>query len=244
MQLSVPSMKTEAPIILIVDDQINNIQVLAPFLEAHDYSISYALNASETLQRLNAIQPDLILLDLFMPDISGLELCRQIKANPHYQDIPIIFLTASHDEEHIIAAFDKGAADYVMKPFNTHELLARAETHIQLRRQTIQLRQAKTKLDTIVTHIDDGLLVIDESGIIQFANPAAAQMFEKPLDVLVGHEIGEPIIDRKLTEIGIVRLNGEPGIAEISVGSATWEDKPAYVVCLRDISDRRELAEN
>ncbi len=242
MQLSVPSMMTEAPIILIVDDQIDNIQVLALFLELQGYSISYALNAKETLQRLSAIQPDLILLDLFMPDINGLELCQQIKSNPNYQDIPIIFQTASRDEQHIMDAFEKGAADYVMKPFNTKELLARVETHIKLRRQTIELRQMRNQLDAIVTHVQDGILVINAAGIIQFANPSAFQMFDKPLDSLVGYPLGQLIIDPKLTQINILRLNGKSGIAEITVNSTTWDDQSASIVCLRDISDRCDRA--
>lgn len=241
-QLSTSSLTiAKTPIILIVDDQISNIQVLALFLETQGYSVSYALNAEEALQRLQAIHPDLILLDLFMPDVNGLELCKQIKANPDSQDIPIIFLTASHDEQHIIAAFEQGAADYVMKPFKAQEVVARASFHIKLRQQTIELRQAKDKLDTIVTHVQDGLLVIDKAGIIQFANPAAAQMFNQPIDSLLGHHLGQPIVERKLTQIDILRLNGQPGIAEITVGLATWEDQPVSVVCLRDISDRRDM---
>lgn len=232
---------TNAPVILIIDDQIDNIQVLALFLETSGYSVSYALNATEVFKRLNAIQPDLILLDLFMPEVNGLELCQQIKANPKYQDIPIIFLTASRDEDHIISAFKKGAADYVMKPFNTRELLARAATHIKLRQQTIELEQANNKLDTIVTHIQDGLLVVNDIGIIQFANPAAAQMFDKPLDSLLGQLLGKPIVDQKLTQINILRLNGQPGIAEITVGSGLWNDHPVSIICLRDISDRRDM---
>lgn len=238
MQLSVSPVIAETPIILIVDDQIDNIQVLALFLETHGYSISYALNAKEALQRLNAIQPDLILLDLFMPEIDGLELCKQIKAEPKHQDIPIIFLTASHDDTHILSAFGRGAADYVMKPFNTEEILARAATHIQLRRQTIELKQERNKLETIVTYIQDGLLVVNEAGIIQFANPAAAQMFERPLDSLVGYPLGQPIVEQKLTQIDILRLNGKPGVAEITVGSGTWNDHAVAIVCLRDVSDR------
>lgn len=226
------------PIILIVDDQIDNIQVLALFLETQGYSVSYALNAQETLKRLQAIQPDLILLDLFMPGVNGLELCKQIKANPNSQDIPIIFLTASHDQQHIVSAFEQGAADYVMKPFTAQEAVARISLQIKLRRQTIELKQAKDKLTTIVTHVQDGLLVIDSDGIIQFANPAVAQMFDRPIDSLLGYPVGLPIVDRKLTQIDIVRLNGQPGIAEITVGSALWGDSPSSIVCLRDISDR------
>lgn len=226
------------PIILIIDDQIDNVKILTLFLEAHGYSVAYALNAKEAMQRLAVIQPDLILLDLFMPEITGLELCQQIKENINYQDIPVIFLTASHEQQHVVSAFEQGAADYVTKPFSSQEILARASLHIQLRQKTIALQQAKHKLDTIMTHVQDGILVIDAEGLIQFANPAAAQMFNQSLESLIGYQLGQPMVDQKLTQIDILRLNGQPGMAEITVGAATWDNQQAFVVCLRDISDR------
>ncbi|MBE9103278.1 response regulator [Vacuolonema iberomarrocanum] len=231
------------PTILIVDDQIDNIQVLTLFLETQGYSVTYALSAKDTLQRLNAIQPDLILLDLFMPDINGLELCKQIKEKPTCHDIPVIFLTASHDERHVITAFEQGAADYMTKPFNAKEVLARAKTHIKLRQKTIELQQAKEQLNIIVTHVQDGLIVIDKTGVIQFVNPAAAQMFKQPVDLLLGEDIGQPLVERHLTQIEILRLNGEVGIAEITVAQTTWNNQPASIICLRDISDRQATEE-
>lgn len=226
------------PTILIVDDQIDNIQVLALFLETQDYSVTYALNANDALKRLSALHPDLILLDLFMPEVNGLELCQQIKSAPAHHDIPIIFLTASHDEQHLVDAFEHGAADYMTKPFNAKEVLARVTTQLKLRQQTIEIRQAKEKLDTIVNNVQDGILVVDQEGTIQFANPAAAHMFEQPIARLVGHEIGQPMVAKDVTQLDILRRNGERGIAEITVASAQWSDLPASIVCLRDISDR------
>lgn len=231
------------PKILIVDDKIDNVRVLALLLETQGYSITFALNAQDALKRLDIIQPDLILLDLFMPDMNGLELCEHIKATPNLQDIPIIFLTASHDEQHVVQAFEQGAADYMTKPFHAREVLTRASIHIQLRRQTIQLRQAREHLNTIVTHVQDGLLVLDQQGKIQFANPAAAHMFKRQIDTLVDHQLGLPIVENHLTQIEILRLNGETGIAEITVAPAIWDDQPASIVCLRDTSDRLALAD-
>ncbi|MEY3866778.1 MAG: hypothetical protein RLZZ338_669 [Cyanobacteriota bacterium] len=229
------------PTILIVDDLIDNIQVLALFLECHGYSITYALNAQEALERLNVIHPDLILLDLFMPNVNGLQLCEKIKENADYQDIPILFLTASHEHQHIISAFEKGAEDYVMKPFNTKEVLARIATHIKLKRQTIELKNVKNKFETIVTHVLDGLLVINKDGIILFANPSVCQMFDKTINSLLGHSLGIPIIEKKVTQIEILRLNGKPGIAEITAAQAQWDNQPVSIVCLRDISDRADI---
>jgi CheY-like chemotaxis protein len=238
--METPHVTKQNPTILIVDDQIDNIQVLGIALEMQGYSITYALSGKETLQRLQAIQPDLILLDLFMPGMDGLQVCEQIKTHPQYQDIPILFLSASHDEDHLINAFEKGAADYVTKPFRTMELLARVQTHIKVRRQALEIKRTKDKLDTIVTHIQDGILVVDSEGVIKFANPASARMFDQPLSKLIGSQLGKPIVEKRITEIDIIKPNGELGPAEITVAEAEWEDEPVAIVsiiCLRDVSN-------
>lgn len=221
-------------VILIVDDQIDNIEVLATALELQGYSITFALSGQEALERLEAIEIDLILLDLFMPDMDGLQVCDQIKANPKYTEIPVLFLTASHEEEHLIEAFNKGAADYVTKPFKAAEIVARVKTHIELRQKSRELKRTKDKLDTIITYMQDGIIVVDNYGIIKFANPATAQMFAQPLSNLLGHPLGLPIVTQKLTTIDIVRLDGTLGTAEITVGEAHWDDQPVSIICLRD----------
>ena len=227
--------------ILIVDDLIQNIQVLGRTLETQGYSITYALSGKDALQRLQAIQPDLILLDLLMPEMSGLEVCEQIKKNPSYHHIPILFLTASHEEEHLIEAFEKGAADYVTKPFRATELLARVQTHIQLKRQTRQLQQSENKLNTIVTHIKDGILIVDEAGVVKFANPAAAQMFDRQLSDLINHELGLPIVVGKVAELDIIRSRGILGRAEITVGKTEWLEQKVSIVSMRDVSERNQI---
>lgn len=225
------------PSILIIDDQIETVQNIATLLENHEYQVSCAFNGQEALQRLSAKQPDLILLDLFMPDMNGLELCGQIKANVQYQEIPILFLTASHDTEHILQAFEKGSVDYVMKPFDERELLMRVKTHVNLRRQTLEIQRLNQKFDTIITNVQDGLLVIDKEGIIQFANPASIHMFNQTQSDLIGHHLGVPIVEEHMTQIEILRLNNTYGLAEITVAEAQWEGQDASVVCLRDVTD-------
>lgn len=145
---------------------------------------------------------------------------------------------ASHNEQHIVSAFEYGAADYVMKPFNAQEVLARAATHIQLRQKTIALKQAQQQLETIVSYMQDGLLVVDQAGLIQFANPAAAHMVKQPLEPLVGQQLGLPVVEKRTTQIEILRLNGAVGVAKITVAQAKWKEQPAAIVCLRAISDR------
>ncbi|MEA5534112.1 diguanylate cyclase domain-containing protein [Crocosphaera sp. XPORK-15E] len=120
-------------LLLIVDDVSANLKVLHGILSLEGYQISFANNGKQALERVENIEPDLILLDLMMPEIDGFEVAEILAKNPKYQDIPIIFLTASQEKEHLTQAFEKGAVDYITKPFNKQELLARIKTHLQLK---------------------------------------------------------------------------------------------------------------
>jgi len=120
-------------VILVVDDVLQNIQVVVTMLREAGYSIMPATSGMAALQRVENKRPDLILLDLMMPDMDGLEVCRRLKAEPATADIPIIFLTASNEMNHLVQGLEAGAVDYVTKPFNPPELLARVRTHLELK---------------------------------------------------------------------------------------------------------------
>ncbi len=132
-----PSPPTNTPpqdsLILVVDDLQQNIQVVGTMLREAGYSIMPATNGTAALQRVQKKLPDLILLDLMMPEMDGLEVCRRLKADPVTQPIPIIFLTASNEMSHLVQGLAAGAVDYVTKPFNPPELLARVRTHLELK---------------------------------------------------------------------------------------------------------------
>ena len=123
--------------ILIVDDTPANIQILTGILKEKGYQLSIATNGKQALEVLERVRPDLILLDVMMPEMDGFETCRHVKNSESLRDIPIIFLTAKADTVDIVQGFEIGAVDYVPKPFQPHELLARIHTHLtmdQLRR--------------------------------------------------------------------------------------------------------------
>jgi len=116
--------------ILIVDDTPANIQALAGILKEKGYQLSVATDGRQALDVLEKVRPDLILLDVLMPVLDGFETCRRLKASPAWHDIPVIFLTAKTDTADLVTGFEAGAVDYVAKPFNAHELLARIGTHL------------------------------------------------------------------------------------------------------------------
>ncbi|RLD61247.1 MAG: hypothetical protein DRI95_14465 [Bacteroidetes bacterium] len=127
--------------ILIVDDILQNIQIIGKILSDTNYNVSYATNGVSTFEKVNNINFDLILLDIMMPEMDGFEVCRLLKQNEKSKDIPVIFLTAKTDEKSIIQGFLAGGQDYVRKPFQSQDLLARIKTHLKLKSQSDKLKK-------------------------------------------------------------------------------------------------------
>lgn len=119
--------------VLIVDDVGKNIQVVANLLKDEQYHLSYAMSGEQALEVLRDKIYDLVLLDIMMPGLNGFETCKKIKRLPNYSETPVIFLTARDDHDSIVEGFESGGQDYVTKPFNTSELIARVRTHLKLR---------------------------------------------------------------------------------------------------------------
>ncbi|HHO76700.1 MAG TPA: response regulator [Deltaproteobacteria bacterium] len=119
--------------ILIVDDEPANIKVLGEML-MYDYQISFASSGPEAIELVKANHPDLLLLDIVMPDMDGYSVCRQLKDDESTEKIPVIFITAKNSEEDEKRGFDLGAVDYITKPFNISLVQARVKTHMELKR--------------------------------------------------------------------------------------------------------------
>jgi len=135
--------------ILIVDDTPANVQILTALLKDKGYQLSVTTNGQQALDALERIRPDLILLDVMMPVLDGFETCRRLKNAPAWREIPVIFLTSKSDTTDIVAGFELGAVDYVAKPFNAHELLARINTHLtidHLRRSLAEAHQREMQM--------------------------------------------------------------------------------------------------
>lgn len=127
--------------ILIVDDMSRNIDLLKMILSREGFQIHVAKNGIKALEVANAVVPNLILLDVVMPQMDGFETCQKLKASPETKEIPVIFLTGRTDSDDVVKGFELGAVDYVTKPFKAEELLARAYTHLELKRKEKRLLQ-------------------------------------------------------------------------------------------------------
>jgi two-component system sensor histidine kinase/response regulator len=154
-ELGNPSVTGAKPRVLVVDDVMQNLQVVGTMLRNEGYDVLPAASGAQALERVRVRTPDLILLDLMMPEMDGLEVCQRLKADPSTRRIPVIFLTASNEMEHLVKGFEVGAVDYVTKPFNGAELLARVRTHLELKHARERLREMneeKNEFMGIVAH--------------------------------------------------------------------------------------------
>ena len=147
--------ETNTGCLLVVDDKESNIQVVGASLGKLGFEILPATGGAQAFQRLAVRRPDLILLDLLMPELNGFEVCRKIGENPDWAEIPILFLSSADDKGLIVRALESGGVDYITEPFNDAELVTRVRTHLALKRardDLNQLAEDRDELLGILTH--------------------------------------------------------------------------------------------
>jgi diguanylate cyclase (GGDEF)-like protein/PAS domain S-box-containing protein len=204
---------TPPPAILVVDDNSANLAVLVDHLELHGYEVMVALGGQEALDRVQYARPDLILLDVMMPGLDGFETCRRLKKQAFSRDVPVIFMTALTDVASKVDGFTAGGVDFITKPFQVEELVARVKTHLALRRTQVELQAQKSALETEVSarraaetllqdselrhrrlfeSAGDGILVIDlEAGVILDLNDQCAQLFGMDAEAACGRGLDD-----------------------------------------------------
>ncbi|MEW5959512.1 MAG: PAS domain-containing protein, partial [Chloroflexota bacterium] len=188
----------QAQTILIIEDDPVNLGIIVDYLESYGFKIAIARDGSSGLKRAGYVQPDLILLDVMMPGIDGFETCRRLKADEQTKNIPVIFMTALTAIEDIITGFEVGAVDYITKPFQVAEVLARLKTHLalchlqkQLETQNVQLQQEMAErqrieealtaernlLRTLIDNLPDYIFVKDTGSRFMLANTTTTRRF-------------------------------------------------------------------
>ena len=172
--------KKAKDLILVVDDQPNNLKLIANVL-GQEYSLSIANSGINALKMLENGVPDLILLDVMMPEMDGFEVCKKIKENENTKNIPIIFLTAKSDIDDIVKGFDYGAVDYITKPFNLIEMKVRIKNHLSLyhaKQEIEQINMEKDKFFSIIAHDLRGPF----SSIVSFSELLSERIKENKLE--------------------------------------------------------------
>jgi diguanylate cyclase (GGDEF)-like protein/PAS domain S-box-containing protein len=179
------------PAILIVDDAPDNISLLRTVLLRQGYQTFIATSGDRAIEIAQRIRPDLVLLDVVMPGMDGLEACRRMKAHPATARIPVIFMSARGDTDDIVAGFDTGAADYIPKPLHVEEVCARVRAQLRLSSGSQVQKEQAERLRMIVDSMDQGLLIVERCGRIQYANPACDRYLGYAADALVGRSLAE-----------------------------------------------------
>ncbi len=193
--------------ILLVDDSPVNLGVVVESLEAHGYDLLVAQDGEEALQRIEVAMPDLILLDVMMPGMDGFEVCRRLKAQPHTQHIPVIFMTSLSAIDDKVKGFEAGAVDYVTKPLQVDEVRVRINTHLNLRalQKRLETKNAKLRAEiserermqaelsvreqevrTLVENSPDTIARYGNDCRRRYVNPAFGSLVEGGVEILLG----------------------------------------------------------
>lgn len=166
--------------ILLVDDNPTNLQVLLHTLNGQGYKLLIAKNGESALKIARKALPALVLLDIMMPGIDGYEVCRQLKEDPETANITVIFLSALDDTKDKVRGLETGAVDFISKPFQAEEVIARVETQLKIHRLERALsernRQLEAHNERLLTSMREGIFGLNLEGQITFANPAASQI--------------------------------------------------------------------
>lgn len=176
--------------VLLVDDNPQNLKVLYETLKDKGYRLLIANEGEKALDLAHRHHPEVILLDIMMPEMDGYEVCERLKADPDTADIAVVFLSALDDLQAKVKGFSLGGADYISKPFQSLEVIARVKTHARVIRLERELQARNRELAgdqaRILDSISEGIYGLDENGLIEFANPAAAAIAGRPVEDLIG----------------------------------------------------------
>ena len=185
----------EQACVLLVDDNPQNLKVLYETLRDKGYQLLIANDGEKALQLARRHQPEVILLDIMMPGMDGFEVCQHLRADATTALSAIIFLSALNDIDAKVKGFNMGGADYIAKPFQAQEVMARVDTQIRViqleRAMQARNRQLESEQASLLNAIFEGIYGLDPDGIITFANPAAAEIAGADQEALVGRYVGE-----------------------------------------------------
>ncbi len=249
--------------ILVVDDEPNQRRAIRRTLAELGAALSESASGPEALESIRIFVPDLVILDIMMPQMDGYEVCRQIKSNPETAGIMVLLLSAKPDIADRLKGYEAGADDYMTKPYDPEELRAKCRILCRLKETRDQLAESEERFRGIAASATDAIIMLNDFGKVTYWNPAAERIFGYSSDEMMGHDLhrrvlkedgygrfktgfqgfkesgGGPVIGG-VREIPGLRKGGEEFPAEISVAALKLKGCWNAVGIVRDISERKE----
>ncbi|MBF0501928.1 MAG: response regulator [Candidatus Riflebacteria bacterium] len=254
--------------ILLVDDNPDNLKLLAKILIANGFTVRASDNGRYAFKSVSIDPPDLILLDVKMPDMDGYEFCRLLKADPLSVHIPVIFISGIRDEESKVKGFEVGGVDYITKPFQSREILARVQTHLSMSRmqrhleeivmeRTSKLQAAREHFQKLFELASDAFFIHDLEGNVvdvnrqacrslNFTHKEILQLKLSDFETGISPEQLKNIADRAANGVRIVaegrhrRKDGSTFPVEVSLGVFQDQEPRLILAIARDISERKK----
>jgi DNA-binding response OmpR family regulator len=186
------------PKILVADDIKQNVKLLRVILVSAEYDVVEAYDGEEALSKAGTEKPDLILLDIMMPKMTGYEVCQKLRMNDATKDIPVVMITALHEKEDKIKGIEAGANDFISKPFVKAELLARVKSLLRMRPETAG-KEETVVLDAVLADLAEGVIVVDDRWKIKNINRTAREYLNMPESDNKNTDLSEHLSHLKLS---------------------------------------------
>lgn len=246
--------------ILIVDDDPIILRVMSNVLAPEGYEIDTASDGKVALNKIPSFDPDLILLDVMLPGMDGFDVCRQLRADDRFGDVPVVFITALDDQQSRLKGIEAGADEFLNKPVNPVELRARAKTITQLRKFRRMVGE-RSRFEKIIELAPQGIFVVDVDANIRLSNAAIRNLLKVPDETsirlrkifhFVPREYREQMgrnLESLLTagskaisfETELLREDGRRFPAEITAGYFPWEKQPCVQFFIRNVEDKKQM---
>ncbi len=241
--------------ILAVDDSTETLELLGEFLQTAGYHVISVTSGPSAFKVLEHSTPDLILLDIMMPGMDGFAVCRQLKRKKRTRDIPIVFISAMSEIDNKVEGFEAGGIDYITKPFQQKEVLARLSAHILNRQIQQRLQKEREYFQALADATFEGVAVHDATHIVE-VNRTIVSMFGYRYDELIGKELLDLLAPeyREMASTNILQQDtafpymmkglkedGQRFLLEIQTKTVQWQGRPLKVTAMRDITLRKEL---
>lgn len=251
--------------VFIVDADHNNVGFLTTLLRQHGYEVGIATQADRAVAAAVDARPDVLLIDARLPGVGGLALWAELRASPALAEVPVVFMGEHDDAQARIDGFEAGATDYLARPFEAAEVVARVKRHVTVARVRTALKESEAKFRSVMESAVDAIISADGDGVIRSWNRAAeaifgyaeAEVLGKPLEIIIPERFraahreglgrvaagGPSRVIGHTVEVAAVTRTGREIPVELSLATWMLDDRRYFTGILRDISQRKEAEE-